>query len=180
MAGCYTDVMQNDYFRDISPFYTLLFLLICEKLAQNWLLDRFGCDEELCKSFQRMIAIHEDYKKSKSLRKGQQKTALGAATDVTRLSLYGSLMQQEPAVIKPEKEQLSPIIEERSSLGMESMRQSSPLEDNHSSQRVDIDVLLSHERDAYLEFHRESIKSNKEASSRRSMELKASNRQVRS
>jgi hypothetical protein len=51
MAGCYTDVLQNDYLRDISPFYVILALLVCERIAQSWLLDRFGCDEELCRKY---------------------------------------------------------------------------------------------------------------------------------
>ena len=32
-AGCYTDIVTNNYFKDISPFYAVLVLLIIEKLA---------------------------------------------------------------------------------------------------------------------------------------------------
>ena len=76
LAGCYTDVTQNEYFVQASPFYVILALLVCEKMAQNWLIDKFGCDEELCLKYKRMIEIHEDYKKSKNIRKGQQKPAV--------------------------------------------------------------------------------------------------------
>lgn len=46
-AGCYTDTSNPHYFSDIFPFYCILVLLIMEKLAQNWLTDKFGCDENI-------------------------------------------------------------------------------------------------------------------------------------
>lgn len=36
----------------------ILVLLVFEKLAQCWLLDKFGLDEEIQRKFERMIEIH--------------------------------------------------------------------------------------------------------------------------
>lgn len=58
LAGCYTDVSTNNYFQESSPFYVILVLLVFEKLAQCWLLDKFGLDEEIQRKFERMIEIH--------------------------------------------------------------------------------------------------------------------------
>ena len=59
---------EAHYFNDASPFYVVLVLLIFERLAQGWIIDRFGCDEETCWKFAKMIKINEEYIKLKEKR----------------------------------------------------------------------------------------------------------------
>jgi hypothetical protein len=43
VAGCFSD--NNNYWQNAGPFYVVLVIMVCEKLAQAWILDKFGCDK---------------------------------------------------------------------------------------------------------------------------------------
>ena len=49
--GVYADNDNVDYLATVYPFYLLLILLIIERLAQIWIDNKFGCDEELMHKF---------------------------------------------------------------------------------------------------------------------------------
>lgn len=72
------------------------------------------------------------------------------------MDLYGSLVQPEAGVKKTDNE-LSPIVEERSSIG----RSSRPRESEHSLKVDDEELLHQSEREAYLAFDRGSMFSEK-------------------
>ena len=59
---------ENHYFSYAFPYYFVLVILIFERLAQGWIIDRFGCDEDTCWKFAKMIKIHEEFIKLKEKR----------------------------------------------------------------------------------------------------------------
>ena len=50
-TGVYADNDNVEYMAAVYPFYLLLILLIIERLAQIWIDNKFGCDEELMHKF---------------------------------------------------------------------------------------------------------------------------------
>jgi hypothetical protein len=77
------------------------------------------------------------------------------------MDLYGSLVQPEAGVRKTDNE-LSPIVEERSSIGRSSRpRDSMSRESEHSLKVNDEELLHMSEREAYLAFDRGSMFSEK-------------------
>lgn len=135
---------SNDYAYEASPFYVILILLVFEKLAQCWLLDKFGLDEEITRKYEKMVEIHKSYKKSKNLRK-QTLHRLAQLSEVDRTSVIG-----RPARFG---EQLTPIVEEHDS----DLRDSVP-PDSHPEQ---MNMLMHSEREAFMAFDREEDRQSR-------------------
>ena len=83
-AGVFSDLDYETYSQSVYPFYILMVLLICERLAQLWLETRFGCSDAIIRKFKQIEKQDAYYKSLARERKKASERLLHASRRMRR------------------------------------------------------------------------------------------------